>query len=407
MASSRVAFGPRSGRVPVNPAPTSVFHHILGVGQSNSTGADATNAVSTATPHPKRAFMLNTISATDSGSSGIRAPQNRLVAASEYTSLVPIAESNTTDDIYYVGGDGHFSTEQYGAYAHGETPGSSMLASLTSQLSWFRGAYSVCGVGGRIYTELARGTDPYTNGMTQVAAVRRLTGNSKVYAITCQHGEADASNSSYSANLQTWRSNLTTDIQAITGQTESPWMLLVQVASMADKTSALQQLAATQADSRILIAMPGYAVPYSGLHRTPAGQRQIGAYFAHVYRKLISGQTWAPLQPSSVSRNTATITVNYSVPVGSLVRDTTNIAAQTNDGFEFTDDSGATPTISSVTVNTSSVTIVLSGTPTGSNKRIKYGITPGKGNVRDSETARGFYGDALYNWSVLFDMAVT
>lgn len=386
-------------------------HHVLQVGQSNAGGADAYPPVSTT---PLAGLSMLTPLAAVAGSNGIRAPQERLVSAAEYTSLVAMAESQTTDNIKNIDGAGHF-TGVATTYGFGETALTSMLLDLRNKYhAIFAGVGSSCGVADCSYTKLKKGTDPYANGITQIRAVRDLASPtpSRVYAVTVQHGEADAANASYAANLIEWLTDWTADIRAeIPGQTRDPVMIATQLSTLAfgSKVSALQIFAAMLANPRFLVATPCYAVP-GGIngHRTPIGQRQQGAYLAKVYQRVvIEGGTWAPLYPLSAVRAGAVVTVTFNVPLAPLVFDTPPGGSLLGPrGFEFVDDS-ASATASSAAIVGNTVQVTLSGVPTGANKRIKYAVAGTFGNLRDSDAQVSSAGDPLFNWCLHFDLAAT
>jgi hypothetical protein len=98
------------------------------------------------------------------------------------------------------------------------------------------------------------------------------------------------------------------------------------------------------------------------------------------------------------------------------VLDTTRVDDPGNQGFEFTDDSGAPPAIDGVAITAEdTVEITLAAPPTGGNRRIRYAYTFGgcggprtiaRGNVRDSDATPSQAGYELFNWSVHFDLPV-
>jgi len=132
-------------------------------------------------------------------------------------------------------------------------------------------------------------------------------------------------------------------------------------------------------------------------------------YYAKAYKKVVvDGQEWKPLKPATITRAGAVLTIKFAVPTPPLVFDTTLVSNPGNYGFEYTDDSGSPPAINSVAVTESdTVTITLSTTPTGTNKRLRYAYTgvpgnPGgpttgpRGNLRDSDaTTSSLYGNTL------------
>jgi hypothetical protein len=87
-------------------------------------------------------------------------------------------------------------------------------------------------------------------------------------------------------------------------------------------------------------------------------------------------------------------------------------------GFEYFDNSGSPPAITSVAVSENSIRITLASAPTGKNGRVRYayssvlgnwaGPTTGpRGCLHDSDPAVGaITGKHLYNWCVHFDLPV-
>lgn len=146
----------------------------------------------------------------------------------------------------------------------------------------------------------------------------------------------------------------------------------------------------------------------------------MGEDYAKVYRRVIfEGRAWEPVRPREVSRTGEIVTVKFFVPEPPLVVDTTLVSDPGHRGFEFLDDSGATPAITNVAVTgPDTVQITLASVPTGANAHLRYayrvdkvnvpgGPTTGpRGNLRDSDPTVSRNGDPLYNWCVHFDEAV-
>ncbi len=173
---------------------------------------------------------------------------------------------------------------------------------------------------------------------------------------------------------------------------------------------------------------------------------------------IINNGTWEPLWPISAVRSGANITIVFSR--GGLRFDTSLVSDPSGDyasrkfgtsalsatdttvtdklGFEFCDDNTTNPSAAIIgfngqllnvtninanfgTTNIAGDTLVvnLSGTPTSTNKRIRYawtgtaganaGPTTGaRGCLRDNDTSTpSFYGFDLYNYCVIFDEAAT
>ncbi len=142
---------------------------------------------------------------------------------------------------------------------------------------------------------------------------------------------------------------------------------------------------------------------------------------------------WRRIQPqkcTGVYRNGNVILIDYDIPVGTLVIDTTTVARRENLGFEFVQNGGNTVAITSVglTNGNTRVEILLDSIPTGTDQRVRYAYTCPRGgagfprcgaaadsttvggNIRDSDNsvsaAIGSTGLPLHDWSVTFDAPV-
>jgi hypothetical protein len=165
-----------------------------------------------------------------------------------------------------------------------------------------------------------------------------------------------------------------------------------------------------------MIVGPTYQLPDTSgcLHFSGPGERWLGEYFAKAYARVVmEGRAWEPLRPIGVSAAGNVITVKLKVPKPPIVLDTTRVSNPGNYGFEVHDDSGATPSITSVAVTgPDTISITLSGPLTGPNKRVRYAYTfsgcggngtIARGNVRDSDDTPSQSGNDLSNWLVHFD----
>ncbi len=373
-------------------------NQILSTGQSLSVGIASTPALTTTQPYSN--LMLS------GGAGGIGAGG----------SFIPLVESSV------------------------ETISSSMANTITANDTGndFDVAVSLHGVSGYTYSQLKKGTGPYSTAMTQVtnakSAALTLGRTSRVIGVTTIHGETDnyngVSGATYQGYLEEWQHDYETDVKAITGQNGSIPLFLCQMSSFMssyanDATSEIpiyQLKAAEDNPGEIILVAPKYFFNYSDRHHlTGASSRWLGEYYGKVIKKVvIDHESWRPLTPDSAVRTANIIYVNFHVPAGVLTFDTTLVSPRTNKGFEYYD-STASATISSVSIlDSDTVQITLSGTPTGSNQRIRYAYTgvPGTdtggqnagsaaGNLRDSDPYPSLYGNTLYNWAVHFDQAVT
>ena len=319
------------------------------------------------------------------------------------------------------------------------------LSSLTSGSGTYRSVVSLNGVGATAYSGLKQGTTPYNNGLAQISAAYSLSLTAgvpyKAVAVTTIHGESDhlagATQSEYKGYLAEWQSTYQTDIKAITHQAGTIPLFTDQMASWTgygDATSPIplaQKDAADEYPGLIYLVTPKYIFDYSDTaHLTNYSYRRLGEYYGKVMKKvLVDGDTWQPLQPTSVTRLGNIISVNFHVPVPPLQFDTTLVDAMTNYGFEYSDDSNSATITDVAIADSDTVTITLSTVPTGTNQKISYaytgtpGANPGarvsgapKGNLRDSDTTPALYtsnipantiGTALYNWGVTFQEPVS
>lgn len=377
-------------RLVASSTPPTTYRHLLVTGQSVAQGLESVPVLTTSQPFD------NTMLAFE------WAGDTRV-----YTSLVPLVE---------------------GGYPHnGETIASSWAnTARVMQGADFRAIVSRHGVSGYSYSQLAKGTVPYADGMAQVAKVQELlTANGDrqvVDAVAVIHGDADdvpyGQSTPYAANLLQWQADYQADVRAITGQNEPVVLMTDQMGQFASVTSAIPfaQLDASRvAPGAVVLVGPKYFLDYVGNgHLSNVSQRLLGEYYAKVYDSLRQGQGWTPLSPKSATWCGATVRLQLHVPAGPLVFDTTQVAAAQDYGFEFADGSGAPPTIDQVAIaGPDTIELTLSRAP-GSNPRLRYAFTAGpgsgdwaRGNVRDSDPTVGLSGTPLSNWLVHFDEPIT
>ena len=390
---------PTTGSAALSSATTEVteidyINQILSTGQSLSVGVASSPALTTTQPYSN--LMLT------GGAGGLGTG----------TSFTPLIESSV------------------------ETISSSMANTITANDTGndFDVAVSLHGVSGYVYSQLKKGTGPYSTGMTQVtnakSAAIALGRTSRVIGVTTIHGETDnyngVSGATYQGYLEEWQNDYDTDVKAITGQSNEVILFLDQMSSFMssyanDATSEIpiyQLYAAEDNPDEIVLVAPKYFFNYSDRHHlTGASSQWLGEYYGKVIKKVvIDHETWRPLSPDSAVRSANVIDVNFHVPAGVLAFDTTLVSSRTNKGFEYYD-STSSATISSVAIlDSDTVRITLSGTPTGANQRIRYAYTgvPGTdtgaqnagsaaGNLRDTDSYPSLYGNTLYNWAVHFD----
>ncbi|MDB4945892.1 MAG: Endo,4-beta-xylanase precursor [Labilithrix sp.] len=267
----------------------------------------------------------------------------------------------------------------------------------------------------------------------------------------------------YTDALVEWQKDYENGVKAITGQTEAVPLFIMGISGWTGpgpyaaepESPRYSPLAAQQYDAhvaapgKVVLVAPGYFLDQGTqtnvdtpecLHQSITGERQVGEYFAKAYAKVVfGGGVWEPVRPRSVTRAGAVVTIDYHVPVPPLVIDTTLVTKPAkgadvgeNYGFEYRvgGHTGTRIPIASVALTgPTQVTITLTAVPVGADQRLLYaenqppsgaGCTgPGiqangnvyqggaRGNLRDSDATPSRYdGKPLYNWGVIYDVAV-
>lgn len=321
------------------------------------------------------------------------------------------------------------------AFEHGNTEthclGFGTALSLNSRPTFTNDpTTSTYGVGSTAYSGLKKGTAPYTNSLWSITLAKASSPNYYrgfwVPGIICIHGETDRYSTTYSNDVREWQSDYNTDIKAVTGQAANIPMFHSQISSWsspsynsATSASPYQLLAAHKVDpTNIVIVGPKYMLPYVSdkIHLQPQGYRWLGEMYAKAWhRRLVRGVIAPAFYPTNISRIGAQIDLVFST-VTNLALDVSAVATNANWGFEYTD-STSSASISSVAwvapsgSITNTVRVTLSGTPTGSNKRIRYAFTgnPGassypRGNLRNTDISfTSPSGYSLYDWCLHFD----
>jgi hypothetical protein len=243
--------------------------------------------------------------------------------------------------------------------------------------------------GGQPISVFQRGTVTNTNLMIAAnrfaTAVPLFGATPIVRAIVWVQGESSTTN--YAADITTLISTVVPDVMAQTGQSYSPKFLIFQINNtQGDNTYnqvVVDQLSVSQAVTGALMIGPMYYTPLdqiagatsTSIHGVEIGRMQNGEILAYCYRTIFVDQKpWTPLQPLSITRSGAVITVHYSTPTGGapLAWDTTFVGAAANYGYLYTSDTSET--IQSVTLGGDgySVVITLTATPTGVTRSLSY-----------------------------------
>lgn len=179
---------------------------------------------------------------------------------------------------------------------------------------------------------------------------------------------------------------------------------------------------------------PKYYFPYDAAdytHLITAGCSWLGQKYAQIIGRLVNTGNWKPLYPLSIGRTGAAVTITLNVPVGPLVFDTTTIGAHPNGKYGLVyNDAGGTISISSTPlISGNTITFNLSGTPSTTPRKIRYGYYAAAGttpvvyagypnsyaaggmvygNIRDSDTVSRYVEGSynMGNWLVHFEMDV-
>jgi hypothetical protein len=416
-------YGNNQVPIAVNPAKANTLNHIIGTGQSLAIGTTAT-VLTTSQPFANLMFNSGVTCATLSGTvnTEIAVTSPNIASFSPLVEGVPVTGAGET----FASGFANRATNDLlqDGIAH------RILMSISAQ-------------GGTAYSGLARGTICYSNTIAEVTAAHTLAiaaGYSQaVRAMIVVHGEQDEKigNTNYTANLQTWRSNYESDIQAITGQLFNIPMILDQLSSFtADNTSEtqgiipMQQIAAWKANPSLFIpALATYFITHAGdnIHLPAYGYRLMGEYFARVYRAILQGQNWFPLYPkwTQIAKIGTQLLIPFYVPEPPLVFDTTTLTqpsfvSGSRYGFEVYNSSGTAIAITAAQIvgkDQDKVLLTLASDP-GNGASVAYAFTGAagggggpqgpRGNLRDSAVETSYYpynGTAnypLWNWCLHF-----
>jgi hypothetical protein len=300
---------------------------------------------------------------------------------------------------------GRLATDYPSAYPTniaGETPHAvtaNQITALYMQASGsdYVGVHGEFGENGQCLNYLVKNATPmgvngraYAASLMETQAITRLAqAAGKKYgvaAIILTHGECDAGNSSYESGLHQLWSDYNTDIAAITGQTQPLLLIVSQQNSVNDSAASTlaQWKLGVDYPSDVVCSGPKYQYPYheaDHVHLETDGYERLGEKYGQVYfERVILGHAWQPLQPTSVERAGALITVHFHAPVLPLVWDDTFQPPHQDipewkegKGFEVRSAAGR-ETIASVSIACDSVQITIAN-PDATNLHVGYALT--------------------------------
>lgn len=259
--------------------------------------------------------------------------------------------------------------------------------------------------------------------LTAQRAKDAATASSLTYlfrGLTLIQGEANVADGttgdSYGSQVVALHDAWASSIATITGQTSLGPFVMAQTATWPHYSASPQvalaqlKLARTMPDYYLIggqYQLPGYD---DGLHLTPLGYYYLGELAGRAWNRVTSGAGWLPFSPNTVTVIGAYVILDYDVPTGSLVLDTTTVPEQPNYGFSVT---GVPATIANVAVTgPKQVTITMTAPIQGAGGQVGYGVTapvvgagspPARGNLRDSDPGVSAWdGAPLRNWAALW-----
>jgi hypothetical protein len=288
----------------------------------------------------------------------------------------------------------------------GETAHSSMANQITAMVAAanggdYVGVHGEFGENGQSISYLVKNApqnvkDHEVNGRAYAAtlietqAITRLArAQGKTYgvgAFIMTHGETDAGDANYEAELYQLLTDYNTDIPAITGQTQKILLIVSQQQSGVSHTGSTlgQWKIGVDHPTEAVCSGPKYQYPYAsdGVHLISEGYRQLGEKYGQVYyERVVMGRNWQPLQPTSAARSGQVISVAFHVPVPPLAWETSfsaplpnKIEWQAGKGFEVRS-STARYTISSVAISGDSVLITCVEPLPDSGIKVGYAVT--------------------------------
>jgi uncharacterized cupin superfamily protein len=293
-------------------------------------------------------------------------------------------------------------------------------------------------------TGIVQGTTPYNNAIAAVTQMRALAGTScALRDVQLEHGESDmlagTSQATYLAGIQTLLDNIQTDFSAITGQTDTIFLLMSQIATQSIystssdlvPTTALAMLEAHENNTDMFLIGPKYQYQYSrndkgvsrdGIHLSNHGYRHHGCKVGQVRHHLYNlKRRWEPLRPSKLTQiSRDTLEIEFIVLCPPLVFDTKTVSNPGDMGFVVYNSGGTEQSIDRVWIAGPNKVRIKTVSALPSNWEVSYAykvynrtcgshrFSGSRGNLRDSDNTPSLYNDAqgkpypMWNWCVLF-----
>jgi hypothetical protein len=270
--------------------------------------------------------------------------------------------------------DGTFESPSFGM-ASMEMQALLIENSFVPSTNDYRKIMVVPGVGGTSIQNLMRGTASWTKMLNQVQGIKNIANAAgktcKVELYSWTHGESNITNTAaeYKALLIQLSSDMNADLSAITGQTELIKVVFYQLSiySGVNIQQAFFELFQEMPD-RFFLSGPTYQYAWH--------TENLGAHFLNGQESFKYGLTsgyvnkrvskdnfaWKPLYPVKFTYQSNVIEIDFFVPEGKLVLDTTVVTDPGNYGFNVFNASGTAVGITSVAIaRPNTIRLICSG----------------------------------------------
>lgn len=263
------------------------------------------------------------------------------------------------------------------------------------------------GYGGTTIEELSKGTQYYSDLLTELTSIKAIADNENksvgCIAVVFVQGESNYTNteghaqdkSTYKYLVNKFIDDVQSDIQSIYGQNEKPIILMYQTGygywlpNSKEMAITMAQIELAKDREDVLLGCPTYNVAFNNTnHPSGSGYAMIGETMAkHLYNLMEKNLRSEGTHPIVVSKSGNAVNIGCYALVQPLVVDTHTSPKAANNGFKLYVD-GVDSTISSVTVNGSSIVITTPNSLDGHIVEVAYASkgTDGKGNICDSDS---------------------
>lgn len=354
---------------------------VLGTGQSLAVGYAGTPVVSTTQPYGNLKLL-------DSGS------DPKYDGIGDELSLVPLTAPIRPPPT--VKGVVQYPNNIFGETIHeGMANQISATAEAIGKIAYAT-VHSVVGESGNGIVYLKKGGigHAYAASIYEVSAIAALAkAAGKTYgigAVVLTHGEDDALDETYEAQIAQLAADYAADLPALTGQSEPIPMFLTQQSTypLTSKDLPISAVAAWKLGvdnpGKIFCVGPKYQYVYMPDHKhlDALNYRRLGEKYGEVYaRVLMFGEAWRPLQPRKLEKSGATVTIDFDVPDPPLAweesmpapHQSANLAWAKGRGFEVVDATGPL-TITAAEIMDAAVRLTLAAPP-GPGLVVRYAMT--------------------------------